>query len=98
MTELGEFVYYRTYSRWLDKAKRREFWYETCRRAVEFNVGLHIKHLINNGVPFTNELIEELRKEAEQLYDDMFHLRTFLSGRTLWTGGTLLQISSPSVI
>jgi len=88
MTELGEFVYYRTYSRWLDKAKRREFWYETCRRAVEFNVGLHIKHLINNGVPFTNELIEELRKEAEQLYDDMFHLRTFLSGRTLWTGGT----------
>lgn len=37
MTDLGNFVYYRTYSRWLDEEGRRENWWETVRRAVEFN-------------------------------------------------------------
>ena len=33
---LGEFVYYRTYSRWIDSEKRRETWIETVNRYVEF--------------------------------------------------------------
>lgn len=33
---LGEFVYYRTYSRWIDAEKRRETWIETVNRYVEF--------------------------------------------------------------
>ena len=37
MNELGKFVYYRTYSRWLPEMKRRETWKETCRRSVEYN-------------------------------------------------------------
>ncbi|MFA5563457.1 MAG: ATP cone domain-containing protein, partial [Candidatus Caldatribacteriota bacterium] len=36
-SQLGQFVYYRTYSRWLPFEKRREYWWETVRRAVEFN-------------------------------------------------------------
>ena len=72
MKQLGNFVYYRTYSRWLPEEKRREYWWETVRRAVEYNCSL---------VPTT-------KSEAEQLYDNIFFLRQFLSGRTFWVGGT----------
>ena len=73
MTNLGLFVYYRTYSRWLDSEQRREYWWETVRRAVEYNCSL---------IPGIS------REEAETLYDNVFNLRQFLSSRTLWTGGT----------
>ena len=33
---LGEFVYYRTYSKWIDKESRRETWIETVDRYVSF--------------------------------------------------------------
>src|SRR5690606_21268287 len=85
MTELGKFVYYRTYSRWLPDKKRRETWKETCRRAVEYNVGLAVKHLRKIGY---EPDMEEMRREAEELFDSMFNLRQFLSGRTLWVGGS----------
>ncbi len=54
MKQLGNFVYYRTYSRWLPIEKRREYWWETVRRAVEYNCSL---------VPTTKD-------EAEKLYDN----------------------------
>jgi ribonucleoside-diphosphate reductase alpha chain/ribonucleoside-triphosphate reductase len=73
MNPLGEFVYYRTYSRWLPGEKRREYWWETVRRAVEYNCRLV------DGVTV---------EEAEKLYDNIYHLRQFPSGRTLWLGGT----------
>ncbi|MDH8679896.1 ribonucleoside-triphosphate reductase, adenosylcobalamin-dependent [Fusibacter bizertensis] len=72
MQQLGDFVYYRTYSRWLPEEKRREYWWETVRRAVEYNC----------TITKTN------RSEAEELFDNIFHLRQFLSGRTFWVGGT----------
>ena len=80
-TELGEFVYYRTYSRWLEDEGRRETWVETCRRAVEYNCGLLLKQ--DPDYP-----VDCLREEAEELFDNHFHLRQFVSGRTLWVGGT----------
>lgn len=79
MPPIGEFVYYRTYSRWLPDKKRREEWWETVRRAVEYNCSL----------------IPTKREEAEKLYDDMFNLRQFLAGRTLYTGGTEVSKSVP---
>mgnify|MGYP000899176877 FL=1 len=84
MNELGKFVYYRTYSRYLPEKKRRETWKETCRRATEYNVGLAVKHLEKIG--YTVDY-EKYRKEAEEFFDSMFNLRQFLSGRTLWVGG-----------
>lgn len=72
MNQLGDFVYYRTYSRWIPEEKRREYWWETVRRSVEYNCSL---------VP-TN------RNEAEELFDNIFNLRQFLSGRTFWVGNT----------
>jgi len=72
MKQLGDFVYYRTYSRWLEEEKRREYWWETVRRAVEYNCGL----------------VNASRNEAEELFDNIFYLRQFLSGRTFWVGNT----------
>ncbi|WP_029191476.1 ribonucleoside-triphosphate reductase [Paenibacillus elgii] len=84
MNELGTFVYYRTYSRWLPALGRRETWRETVRRAAEYNVQLGVKHTEKIGYPVDHEWH---RREAELLFDNMFHLRQFLSGRTLWVGG-----------
>lgn len=34
--ELGEFIYYRTYSRWIEEEQRRETWIETVERYMNF--------------------------------------------------------------
>ncbi|MDC7286268.1 ribonucleoside-triphosphate reductase, adenosylcobalamin-dependent [Blautia schinkii] len=79
MEQLGSFVYTRTYSRFLPRIGRREFWWETVRRAVEYNCSL---------APTS-------RDEAEKLYDNIYHLRQFLSGRTLWVGNTPVADAYP---
>lgn len=80
LAELGNFVFYRTYSRYLPELRRREYWWETCARTVDYNCSL---------VPGTT------KEEAEALYDNMFHLRQFLSGRTMWIGGTEVAKRNP---
>ena len=75
---LFEVVYLRTYSRWLEEHGRRERWDETIARVVEYSMSLY------QG-PATHE---ELVREAEELYDHMFHLRIQPAGRTLFVGGT----------
>lgn len=79
MEQLGSFVYTRTYSRYLPRIGRREFWWETVRRAVEYNCSL---------APTS-------REEAEKLYDNIYHMRQFLSGRTLWVGNTSVADAYP---
>lgn len=73
LNELGSFVYYRTYSRWLPTEGRREHWHETVQRVVEFNINLDPDPSI---------------AEAEKIFDNIFHLRQFPAGRSLWIGGT----------
>jgi ribonucleoside-diphosphate reductase alpha chain/ribonucleoside-triphosphate reductase len=73
---MGEIVYLRTYSRFLPELGRREEWYETVRRVVEYNMSLH-KGTAGN-----------LIKEAETLFDLIFNLKVFPAGRSLWVGGT----------
>ena len=77
--QLGSFVYTRTYSRYLPDKMRRELWCETVQRAVEYNCSL---------APTS-------REEAELLYENMFYLRQFVSGRTLWVGNTPVAESYP---
>lgn len=79
MSQLGNFVYYRTYSRWLPEKQRREFWWETCARAVDYNCSL----------------VATTKQEAEKLYDNMFNLRQFLSGRSMWVGNTQVSADYP---
>lgn len=85
MNELGSFVFYRTYSRWLPIEKRRETWKEAVARAVDYNTSISLKEFIKNDMvaPF-----DKIKAEAEILFDNIFNLRQFLSGRTHWVGGS----------
>ena len=73
-TELGKVVYYRTYSRPIPEEGRREYWWETVARVVDFTCSLQPNHLLPN--------------EAEEIYDLIYNLKLFPSGRSLWVGGT----------
>lgn len=84
MTELGNLVYYRTYSRYLNDKQRREYWWETVARVVNYNVGL---------APW--KTLEEGKNEAELMFDNLFNLRQFTSGRALWSGGTKTSYTNP---
>ena len=84
MNELGSFVFYRTYSRWLPNKGRRETWKEAVARAVDYNVSISLDQFKLNHyeIPF-----DKIQNEAETLFDNIFNLRQFLSGRTHWIGG-----------
>lgn len=85
LSNIGEFVYLRTYSRYLEDKKRRENWFETVLRTTEYNIELGINYKKKHGL-FIN--MKEEVKEAEFLFHNLFNLRTFTSGRTLYMGGT----------
>ena len=76
-SEIGLFVFLRTYSRFQEFLGRREKWCETCLRATEFNFSLD-----------TVSPEKELKKEAKEFFDGLFNLEIFPSGRSLWIGGT----------
>lgn len=76
MSPLGRFVYLRTYARFLPEKGRREHWYETVRRVVEHQSFLDPDITID---------------EMEDLYESLYSLDVFASGRTMWTGGTELS-------
>ncbi len=75
---LGAFVYLRTYARWMPDQQRRESWYDTVKRVVDYSMSLYTG-------PATQE---QQRIEAEALFDNMYNMRLFTAGRTLWIGGT----------
>lgn len=82
---IGEFVYLRTYARYLEQEKRRETWFETVLRTTLYNIDLERDFKIKKGLPVDYIYLKE---EAEKLFDNLFNLRTFPSGRTLYMGGT----------
>lgn len=82
---IGEFVYLRTYSRYLEDKKRRENWGETSERVSNYNIGLEEAFRVKNNLPINREKLE---KEAEELFKELYNLRSFTSGRTLYIGGT----------
>lgn len=90
MNELATFVFYRTYSRWLPLHNRRETWREAVARAVEYNVGISNKVLYKNDFDVPHD---KLQAEAETLFDNVFNLRQFLSGRTHWIGGAETRVA-----
>lgn len=84
MNQLSSFVFYRTYSRFVESLNRRETWKEAVRRAVEYNLGLEVQLKKKKGIYIDTK---SLRKEAQELFDNIFNLKQFLSGRTHWVGG-----------
>lgn len=90
MNELATFVFYRTYSRWLQNENRRETWKEAVTRAVTYNIELGKSEKISKGIPFDES---DLVKEAELLFDNIYNQRQFLSGRTHWVGGADTKVA-----
>jgi len=83
LTELGQFVYTRTYSRWLDSKGRREYWHETVKRAIEYNMALEYKRMRDIGFKIN---LKDIRDEAKELFKNIYETKQFPSGRTLWLG------------
>jgi len=79
-TLVGKFTYLRTYARYLANEGRRENWIETVTRVVEYSMNLSSRSTV---------------EEAELLFDNIFHLRQFLSGRTMFAGGSEISEMYP---
>ncbi|WP_205439448.1 ribonucleoside-triphosphate reductase, adenosylcobalamin-dependent [Halobacillus ihumii] len=83
--ELGWVTYKRTYARWIEEKGRKEEWHETVKRVVEGNVNLdpRLKH---GHVP--QKVLNELQREAQDLYHLIYTISGVSSGRNLWISGT----------
>lgn len=86
-SELGSLVYYRTYSRPVPTEGRRERWWETVARVVEFSASLEVKARWQHSAMKPNDM-EEIKNIAKEMYEAMYNLKLFPSGRSLWIGGS----------
>lgn len=76
---LSEFVYTRTYSRWLEEQGRRENWEETVTRLVNF-----YKEITSNKLT---------QKNYEDIHDFVINFKSMPSMRLLWTAGEAVKRS-----
>lgn len=95
MNHVALFTFYRSYSRFLPDEGRRETWKETVTRTVLYNMRLEYLHRIKVGLPIDDECVERMTAEAEYMFDNIFNLRQFTSGRTMWVGGTAVADEYP---
>lgn len=79
---LGEVVYRRTYRR------DSETWVDTLVRVTEGTYQVLLDHCERYKLPVDLEL---LRRDAQEFFDGMFHLRWLPPGRGLWMMGTEFQ-------
>jgi ribonucleoside-diphosphate reductase alpha chain len=70
---LSEFVYYRTYSRWIDSEGRRETWIETVQRYMDF---MQLKL----GAALTND-------EYSVIHGAILDMQVMPSMRLMWSAG-----------
>jgi ribonucleoside-diphosphate reductase alpha chain len=79
-TALSEFIYYRTYSRWIDEEGRRETWVETVDRYVDF---------------MRERLADRLsREEYEEVRQAILRQRVMPSMRLLWSAGQAARVNN----
>lgn len=88
LSPLGAFIFYSKYSRWLEDQNRRETWLECSKRALEYNTNLVMKFMEKENKQITEEFIQEHQRELDDMFTNQMNLKQFVSGRTLWTGGT----------
>lgn len=78
--ELAEFVFYRTYSRWVDNKRRRETWEETVDR--------YISNVIST---VGDKLPKKVRNEIE---DHIKRMSVMPSMRALWSSGHAFNVTN----
>lgn len=71
-----DFIYFRTYSRWVESEGRREFWHESVDRYKKF---------------FIKDVPKQKRKEFERACEAKKDLEIMGSMRALWTAGKALE-------
>lgn len=77
--QLAEFIYYSTYSRWLEDKGRREAWVETIERYISF-----MRENLGNKLADT---------EYEEIREYMLAMKAMGSMRLLWSAGTPARTS-----
>ena len=81
---LGEFTYFRTYSR-IKPGGGRETWFDTVRRVVEGCYEIQRRHCINAHVPWNRK---KAQLSAQEMYERIWSFKFTPPGRGLWTMGT----------
>ena len=81
--EMSKFVYYRTYSRWVDEKKRRETWDETVQRCVNF-----LKKVSKNKLK---------KSDYELIHRYILEMKVMPSMRLLWTAGKPAEINNVAI-
>lgn len=94
LTDVGMFVFIRTYSRFVKEWGRRENYWEAVARTVNANFEFLAEYKKDNGGYKYSDWVD-MSKEAEELYDNIFNCRQFLSGRLFWVGGTEITNKNP---
>ena len=84
-SSLGEVVYYRTYSRFIEGENRKEQWWETVLRVVEGCFQVQKEHCNSLKLPWKNQ---KAQKSAAIMYDKVFNFKFTPPGRGLWLMGT----------
>ena len=74
-----EFIYKRSYSRWIEAEKRREDWGETVERYKNF---------------FLKRIPEEKKGEFSKICNSILNLEIMPSMRTLWSAGKALEVDN----
>ena len=69
--DIGKVTYYRTYSRPVPEENRREYWWETVARVVDYSTDLEYMSLQRKG-SIGMDTIPRLKREAEEMYELMF--------------------------
>jgi len=78
--ELSEFVFYRTYSRWIPSKKRRETWEETVTRYIK-----------NTVLPLQTKLSKKIRHEIEK---QILEMGVMPSMRAMWSAGYAMSYNN----
>lgn len=79
---LAEFVYYRTYSRWIEEEGRRETWIETVQRYIAF-----MKEQLGKKLS---------EKECEEMYQAILNQEVMPSMRLMWSAGKAVKKTNVS--
>lgn len=84
---IGEFVYLRTYSRWIteESGRRKEQWFETVRRVVEGVFNVQKKWCFDHKIFWDKA---RAQKSAKRMFEKMFEFKFLPAGRGLWGMGT----------
>eukprot|EP00611_Tribonema_gayanum_P006536 TRINITY_DN157_c1_g1_i9.p1 TRINITY_DN157_c1_g1~~TRINITY_DN157_c1_g1_i9.p1 ORF type:complete len:795 (-),score=255.79 TRINITY_DN157_c1_g1_i9:636-3020(-) len=85
---LGELVYRRTYSRYVNEdSDVKEEWYQTVQRVVNGTFSMQKEWMLTGGLPWSEDTAQA---EAQDMYTRIFNMKFLPPGRGLWAMGSKL--------